>query len=90
MDDPEYSFRDADRAILRIFTYLKDQKESKGMLPAEAESVIQILEGFLTSREQETAQTNILNPKTKPNLSTFELEIPTEEFDPRKLFRGNK
>jgi hypothetical protein len=86
MDKKEYTIRDADRALLRIFSYLQDQREMNGALPQEAEGVFKILEGFLTHREAEIEPEKVQIEGNKDALSGFEFNIPSVDMDPNRLF----
>ena len=85
MDKTEYTFRDVDRAILKIFQFLQDRRQTEEGLSEDGEKVFQILEGFLTSDEIEPLDDGLCQ-QSSPHSSQFEFTIEEDLLTPEKLF----
>ena len=85
MDKTEYTFRDVDRAILKIFQFLQDRRQTEEGLSEDGEKVFQILEGFLTSDRIEPLDDGLCQ-QSSPHSSQFEFTIEEDLLAPEKLF----
>jgi hypothetical protein len=76
MNDVAYSFRDVDKLVLRIFSYLQEKRRGGAALSDDEEKIFRICEGFLTSKSEDRQI-----PRSALLGNSFEIEIPEGEID---------
>jgi hypothetical protein len=87
MDKTEYTFRDVDRAVLKIFQFLQDRCQTEEGLSEDGEKVFQILEGFLSSDRAEPLDDGLCQ-QNSPHSSQFEFTIEEGLLTPERLFHA--
>ena len=85
MDKTEYTFRDVDRAILKIFQFLQDKRQTEAGLSEDGKKVFQILEGFLSSDGSRALDTDICS-RGGAHTSPFEFTVEDGLLPPERLF----
>jgi hypothetical protein len=85
MDKIEYTFRDVDHAVLKIFQFLQEKRQTDEGLSEDGKKVFQILEGFLSSDGSEVHDAGLCM-QNRAQSFPFEFALKEDLITPEKLF----
>lgn len=85
MEKTNYTFRDVDHAVLKIFQFLQEKRQTEEELSEEGKKVYQILEGFLSTKETASPASELL-PQNPLHSNHFDYVVENGAPDPDELF----